>query len=246
LATVKASLQATVGLSSGVHSAGNGAAMRAGVIGAFFRDDPERRGEFGMALAQVTHIDPRAVEAAVFVAEVAARCASAPVGELSAVAIRDAVGAVGHAELRERLVRAITLATSAAGLDDVAGELGTSGYALHSVPFALFCLMRYGSDPMETIKSAIRAGGDTDSNAAIVGGWVGALHGEAALPVPLLDHIHDGPFGPTHLRSLAYALMAAADRGKVALPRYSAAAAMSRNVALYPVVVYHGFRRLLP
>lgn len=40
----------------------------------------------------------------------------------------------------------------------------------------------HGRDPEAAIVSAIRAGGDTDSNAANVGAWVGALHGELGLP----------------------------------------------------------------
>ena len=92
----------------------------------------------------------------------------------------------------------------------------------------------------------IRQGGDTDSIAAILGAWLGALHGESGLPGALLSHIHDGPYGPTHLRALGDAL-AAVERGEtVAPPRYSRAAALARNLALYPVVLAHGFRRLIP
>lgn len=58
----------------GVPSAGNGAAMRASVFGAWFGDDP-RRDEFVRANARVTHTDGRAIEAAV---QVAAWAAGAP------------------------------------------------------------------------------------------------------------------------------------------------------------------------
>ena len=30
------------------------------------------------------------------------------------------------------------------------------------------------------------------------------------------------------------------------VPRYSATGALARNLALYPVVLFHGFRRLIP
>ncbi len=57
----------------------------------------------------------------------------------------------------------------------------------------------------------------------------------------LVEAIDDGPFGPTHLRALASALA----EGRVA-PRWSWVRAMARNLALYPVVLAHGVRRLFP
>jgi ADP-ribosylglycohydrolase len=243
LATVRASLKATVGLRSGVASAGNGAAMRAGIIGAFFREHRERRRAFGKALALVTHEDARAVDAALFVAEVAALCAG---DSMDRGSVREVVVQVQNRELRSGLEAAASLAESGAEPELAASELGTSGYSLHSVPFAFYCLMRFGDEPMEAIRTAIRVGGDTDSNAAIVGGWVGTLRGESALSESLIAGIHDGPFGPTHLRALARALAAKREGLEPRTPRYSAPAAMGRNLALYPVVLYHGFRRLLP
>ena len=76
LATLRSCIRIGLGVSpSGVMSAGNGAAMRAAIVGVFFHDSPERRHEFGRALAQITHRDERAIEGALFVAEVAASCA---------------------------------------------------------------------------------------------------------------------------------------------------------------------------
>ena len=49
--------------------------MRAAVVGVFHRDRKEARVAFGTALARVTHTDPRAVEEALFTAELAAACA---------------------------------------------------------------------------------------------------------------------------------------------------------------------------
>ena len=51
--------------------------MRAAIIGAFFDNRPVERERFGRALAEVTHLDPRAVEGALYVAELAAACAGA-------------------------------------------------------------------------------------------------------------------------------------------------------------------------
>jgi hypothetical protein len=160
------------------------------------------------------------------------------------------------------LERACELAERGEGVAEAAEELGTSGYVLHTVPFAVFCFARYGDDPLPALVEAIGAGGDTDSIGAILGAWLGALHGEAGLPAHLLAAIHDGPFGHSHLRALASALYrvrsgAPGDplpdgrgsdgpRDPAGAPGYSAAAALARNLALYPVILAHGLRRLTP
>ena len=86
------------------------------------------------------------------------------------------------------------------------------------------------------------AGGDTDSTAAIAGAWLGALHGARGLPAGLVADLAGGPFGPTHFRALAASLAGASG----APPRYSAVLALLRNLALYPVVIAHALRRLVP
>ena len=83
---------------------------------------------------------------------------------------------------------------------EVSEACGTSGFVIHTAAFATFAFLRYGDDPMRALSEAINAGGDTDSIGAIVGGWMGALHGADALPGELIARIHDGPFGPSHLR----------------------------------------------
>jgi ADP-ribosylglycohydrolase len=249
LATLRACLRLIVGLRrTGVASAGNGAAMRTAVAGVFFHDDAERRRACASALATVTHTDPRAVAGAVAVADLAAACAEATAtDEAARFACHDAARAViAEPALGAALDRARALACAGAAAGEAASVLGTSGFVLHSVPFAAFCFLRFGGEPRAALVEAIAAGGDTDSNAAIVGAWVGALHGAAALPGDLVARLHDGPFGPAHLRALAAALTAARAGAAAAPPRYSRLAALARNLLLYPVVLAHGLRRLLP
>jgi ADP-ribosylglycohydrolase len=230
LATVRSCLRMMFGLRrSGVPSAGNGAAMRAAVVGAFFHDRPREREEFGTALARVTHVDDRAVQGALFVAELVAQ---------GAAPARDRVT---EPSLRGALDQARELALRGATTGEASRILRTTGFVVHTVPFALFCYLRFGDQPLAALQEAIRAGGDTDSIGAILGAWLGARHGEAGLPGELLRHLSDGPFGPTHLRALARAL-----DERTAPPGYSILRAMGRNLALYPVILAHGFRRLLP
>lgn len=240
LATVRACLKILVGFrSSGVRSAGCGAAMRSPVVGAIFAEDVARRRTMAQALAEVTHQDPRAVSAAIFAADAAAACSLATGGRPPGLEAE--IEAVDSIPLREKLRRSASLARGKGGVEPASREIGTSGFALHAIPFALFCFLRQRGDPMGSIRCAVEAGGDTDTVAAIAGAWAGALHGDRGLPTGLLDRIQDGPFGPTHLRGLASSL-AAGDPP----PRWSPVRAMARNALLAPVILAHGFRRLLP
>ncbi len=229
LATVRAALKLSFGLkNSGVSSAGNGAAMRSAVIGAVFFGPRHRatRRALAEALARVTHTDERAVEAAVFVAHVAG-------GDEHALAD------VKSAELSAALNKASDLADANASVADAAAAIGTSGFVMHSVPFAWFCLCRFGFS-FDAVTAAIEGGGDTDTNAAIVGGWVGG-QSPTVLPPQLVADLIGGPFGPWHLRAIAASVSA-----RQRPPRYLWPLALLRNLSLYPVILVHGFRRLLP
>lgn len=242
--TLRACVRIMLGLrESGVRSAGNGAAMRAAIVGVFFFDDDERRRRWARALARVTHTDPRAIDGAIYVAELAARCAKNPDEDLD-VLVRDASAVIDEPTLRAAVLRARELAAGDAAFDFAARELGTTGFVLHAVPLATLCFMRFGREPTRAIVSAIEAGGDTDSNAAIVGAWMGALHGEAGLPADWITRLNDGPFGPTHLRALAFDLVAGRN-GEPAKAHYSWMHAFARNVALYPIVLFHAVRVLI-
>ena len=114
------------------------------------------------------------------------------------------------------------------------------------MPFAAFCFARFGDTPLHLLQQTYSAGGDTDSIGAIVGAWAGARGGPQAFPAPLLTALHDGPFGPTHLRALAVDLSNALETFASPRSTYSPLAAMARNLALFPVILAHGLRRLFP
>lgn len=246
-ATLRSCLRIALGIHpSGVRSAGNGAAMRAAILGAFFHDQPEARQAFGRAIAEVTHRDERAIEGAVYVAEMAAACVRSRFDSPRHFIQLEARQLVRHPQLGSALDQAQDLAGKEVSTSEAAKTCGTSGFVVHTVPFATFIFLRYGDDPLFALTEAANAGGDTDSIGAIVGGWLGALHGAKQMPGELLDRINDGPFGPTHLRALGVALSQVRQGEPCTVPRYSVAGALLRNLALYPVILGHGFRRLVP
>jgi ADP-ribosylglycohydrolase len=239
LGTLRSCLKLLLGFSRGIKSAGNGAAMRAAPVGVFFHDDDGVRDALTRRLAETTHTDERAVDGARFVAEVAARCATAsPTADrlmllehgLSLIASRDVKSAVAHG---------IRLAEAEMPFEDAARELGNSGYVVHSMGLIAYAFRLRGDDPMACIRLAIQMGGDTDTHAAMVGAWVGTLHGAKALDKDLLENLQGGPFGLKHLEALAVAL---AENKKP--PSFFWPWALLRNLLLYPVVLAHGFSRI--
>lgn len=239
LGTLRACMKMALGLrTTGVNTAGNGAAMRAAVLGVVLFDDVERRRQLGAAMARVTHTHPAAVDGALFVAELAAQLSD---GVSPHAAALQSLGVVKDAHLRAALEKAMALGVGDVPLADAARITGTSGWVVHTLAWALCVLLRHPDHALDALQDAIAAGGDTDSVAAILGAWLGARLGTEGLPLELVERIHHGPFGPDHLQSLAAAVATGAPA-----PRYSWLAAMLRNLALYPVVLAHGFRRLWP
>ncbi|HJK91535.1 MAG TPA: ADP-ribosylglycohydrolase family protein [Polyangiaceae bacterium LLY-WYZ-15_(1-7)] len=242
-ATLRSCVRMMLGLARpGAHSAGNGASMRAGILGVHLAHDPERRRRLGRSLASLTHTDERAVQAAMYVAEVSALCALEDSPNANpATLLSRARAVVEETELGAAIDQGLALADDDAPFPEVVRSLGNTGFVIHSMGICTYCFARCGEEPITAIEAAIRAGGDTDTHAAIVGGWTGALHGAEALPPALVGRLQAGPFGASHLRGLAEALAT-----ETPPPRWSRIHALLRNLALYPVVLAHGFARLAP
>ena len=241
LSTLKACLLMSVGLrNSGRLSAGNGAAMRAGPLALAFPDDAEARREVGDAIARTTHTDPRAVEGARFVADLTALCLGAESGASRVDLVKRGTAAIADERVLDAIEDGIRAAQSRAA-EPVDGplQLPSSGYVLHtlSTAVAFFCLP--AASPFASLVTCVRQGGDTDTIGAILGGWLGALHGSGAWPAELVERLERGV--RVHLRALATATI-----GGGTVPRRNWLFLLIRNLALYPVVIGHGFRRLIP
>jgi hypothetical protein len=205
--------------------------MRAAIVGVAFpkENEQETRDAFGVALAETTHTDPRAVAGACFVADVAAHLS---IGATPREAVSRA---------RERAaLRSPAFAAAVEAAEAEEAPKGRSGFVNESVPFAVHCLLR------RDLAAAAFGGGDSDTNAAILGAWLGASVGAEALARTFpVDALFDGVAfaGPSHLRALGEAL--AGTPWKKSTFRWSALAALARNLALYPVILAHGIAVLV-
>ncbi len=182
--------------------AGNGAAMRAGPLGALYAGDPVRLAAIARDQALVTHRDRRAVAGAVAIAgAVALACRPGRVvprvllGELRAWvlpidrSVGDAVGAVED-WLGEPVPGA---AARLAGFSEAVAHpgAGVPPFVLPTVAWSLSAFLRSPDDHWETLCTAIEVGGDTDTMAAMAGSMSGAHLGPGCLPEPLLDRLTD-------------------------------------------------------
>ena len=245
MATARACIKLWLGFAptnSGVFSAGNGPAMRSALIGVLFRDDPLRRREFVVASARITHTDPLAETAALAVAEAAACGANG--GDRDAFVLslpglmdsdkwRSAVSQIaGHLQAGSS-TRAFACAM---GL-----ERGVSGYALHTLPVALYAWLRHRDDFAKALTSVLDCGGDTDTVGAIVGALAGASLGCDSIPADWRNHLWDWPLSMSRLDTAATALAESEVVPSIFWPFRCL-----RNVFFLFIILAHGFRRLLP
>ncbi len=67
------------------------------------------------------------------------------------------------------------------------GQIGTSAYVADAVAAALYCFATHPDDYRAAVLTAVNAGGDTDTIAAMTGALVGAHIGARALPPDFVD-----------------------------------------------------------
>ncbi|MCO6004101.1 ADP-ribosylglycohydrolase family protein [Actinoallomurus purpureus] len=159
-------------------SYGNGAAMRAAPLGAFFAGDLRRAAGEAAASAEVTHAHPEGVAGAVAVAVAAAHVATPAEPQrpdlFDAALDHLAPGHVRRGVEAARELGGVTVEQAAARLGN-----GSRITAPDTVPFTLWLAARYLDDYETAVRACAVAGGDIDTTAAIVGGIVEARAGGA-------------------------------------------------------------------
>lgn len=172
--------------------AGNGAVMRCLPVALAGASMPDRLVDRAFWTATLTHPDPRAAWPAVAVAVAAA-------GYLRGE--RDVIP-----EVLEVLQRRGALEEVLAAVRRVPGERredlpitgAAAGYAVHCMEIALWAA-HHESSLEQALIWLVNAGGDTDTNAAVAGGLLGARDGEEAVPERWIAALPD----PDYLRALA-------------------------------------------
>jgi ADP-ribosylglycohydrolase len=165
----------------GAGSMGNGGAMRAGPIGAYFAGDLDAAATAARLAAEVTHAHLEGQAGAMAVAAAAAWVAAAP---SEADGLFDAVLSVlPRSETRDVVEKAAVLGTAVDVLDAVAvlGN-GIRVVAQDTVPFALWCARHHLDDYERALWTAVSHFGDCDTLCAIVGSIVALHPGDPGIP----------------------------------------------------------------
>jgi len=246
-ATLRATLRLWVGFSpfrSGVASAGNGPLMRAPILGAALADDPHRLISLVRASTRVTHVDPRAEQAALAIALAAAHGAGGtPDVDVLFDSIRPWITDPSFAGQLERVRDCLAAKDTPAAFAQVLGfEDGVSGFAPDTACAALFCWLRYPARFADAVEAVVRLGGDTDTTGAIVGALAGATLGTGAIPRRWIEGLTDWPLSPAWLERLGQAL---AGERRARVPLFWPALPL-RNLLFGMVAIAHVLRRLLP
>jgi ADP-ribosyl-[dinitrogen reductase] hydrolase len=163
-------------------SAGNGSVMYCAPLGAFRAAHPKFLLEEAPALSAITHWDERCRTACLAVTLAVAALVR---GERHREAVERAVEAAIQKEGGEELEYLVAEAGRARPIDgpDMGFTLFTAGIGLQ--------LAAEGLTVEEGLRYVVSLGGDTDTNAAVTGALLGALHGREALPSAWLEKLAD-------------------------------------------------------
>jgi ADP-ribosylglycohydrolase len=197
--------------------AGNGSAMRVAPLGLVFSDIGARV-TAAVEQSLVTHLDPRCAAGAVAVAHAVALAARD--GPLDSTDFLTQVAALAGAQDQSVASAIEGLAAwahlppdeaarwlHAEGLDPAYADewQGISAFVTPSVVWSLYSFLRNPDDYWSAVCTAIGAGGDTDTLAAIAGAIAGARLGPSALPAELVEQLNDhGGWRAAQLTELAH------------------------------------------
>lgn len=197
--------------------AGNGAAMRAAPLGLLYGHDPRLLSRIVTDQARVTHQDSRAAAGALAIAAAAAIAARrkpvlaaeflmevsqqvAALDARAALTLRDLVDWVAlppDEALRVFHARGLVPETAR-------GWQGISSHVTGSVCWSLYAFLQSPDGYWEAVCTAISAGGDSDTLAAMTGGIAGARLGTEAVPAQYRERLTDrGAWSALELIALA-------------------------------------------
>ena len=168
---------------SGTGSMGNGGAMRAAPLGAYFFDEPARVVSEARKSARVTHWHPEGQAGAIAIALAASWAVQARRATPQQDLFTYVLTHMPDCDLKVRIAKAQALSpnvdvrTATAALGN-----GSQIIALDTVPFTLWCAAKYMEDFEEAMWLTVSGLGDRDTTCAIVGGIVAARLGRDAIP----------------------------------------------------------------
>jgi ADP-ribosylglycohydrolase len=183
----------------GMGSMGNGGAMRAAPIGAYFADDMDKVLHYARASAEVTHAHIEGIIGAMAVAAASALLLNKKLGRYFGegdVFLRDVADKLPESDTKYKILSGVPIKKES-DIDFVVSVLGNGIMltAQDTVPFCLWCAAYHYFSVEEALWMAVSALGDRDTICAIVGGMVSLYADE--LPqkwLQYMEHPEDSQF----------------------------------------------------
>ena len=171
---------------NGMGSLGNGGAMRAAPIGAYFSESLHTVVEQARLSAEVTHAHPEGQAGAIAVAVASAYVCSSKNrfhSENRKEILEAAIAYTPKSDTRTGIQKALSLSFthSIESAVEILGN-GSNVTAPDTVPFCLWCAARYINDFEEALWETVSGLGDRDTTCAIVGGIVALSTGIEGIP----------------------------------------------------------------
>lgn len=258
LATVRACGKLLVGISprnSGVFSAGNGPAMRSALLGLFARDD-QQLVELVQRNTRITHTDPKAEMGAFTIALAACFAAGNPAPNAddyldrlrSALVSAHPTKATEFLHLIEQAAASARAGQSPTEFADSLGlSRGVGGYVFHGVPVVIQAWLARPDDFESALQAIIACGGDADTNAAMLGGILGASVGVEGIPLAWRNRLILFPYSEQSIGTVARQLHHVRESGTPEKPTSPLwLLTLAKNLPFLAIVLFHGFRRLAP
>lgn len=173
----------------GLPAGGNGTAMRASPIGLVYRNDPTQLIETAMIDASITHNSHEPMMGSVAVALATSFLANGTHSPLSA--LEEIKGIISESEVKQKLELASFCLKEGDSHSEALAAIGVGGYVPETVGAAFYCLAATSSFK-EAVIMAIKAGGDTDTTAAIVGALAGTYYGLDDIPSEYKSQVENG------------------------------------------------------
>lgn len=181
-------LESGVTHNDGKEASGNGTAMRASPIGLWYRKDPEKLLEVAMLDASITHnaFEPKMGSIAVALGTALLAGGSYTTRE----ALETTLDIVSDSVVKAKLSLALKHIEMGTEHFEALAEIGVNGYVPETVGAAFYCLGAT-DNYKDAVVLAVKAGGDTDTTAAICGAMAGTLYGLDGIPSEYKDKVEN-------------------------------------------------------
>lgn len=254
-ATLKSSVKLLFGVSpkkSGVNSAGNGPAMRSGILGICFGQDIDKLKKLVKISTRISHSDKKAEIGALVIAFSAYLSSIEEVikPQMFFEKIKILLEEYSDDELINIISNVVTSVENGEKTTDfcerVFNKKGVSGYIYHTVPAVIHCWLTHQNNFKEGILEIIRCGGDTDTTAAILGAIIGANGKIEEIPYNWQTNVIAFPYTVEYIEKISETLFMALNGESVELKEPSNILVLLRNIMVYPVILLYALRRIFP